>query len=182
MPYKAEHVSCAGTQLSVLSPHSLHRLLGMFRNTLKKIQKKTKTRIQKKNHVDNFRTPPIFWIARAPRLVPWLVLRRADRQTFAASSQHQQGSARRRRVCRLCPHPRRAAGGELRRAESNHARRIGRRSARKTTSTSRTQVRSPKNYAPYRAHTFTPRVFAWQIMSLRARASTGAVLPGALLR
>jgi hypothetical protein len=25
-------------------------------------------------------------------------------------------------------------------------------------------------------------VFAWQIMSLRARASTGAVLPGALLR
>jgi hypothetical protein len=25
-------------------------------------------------------------------------------------------------------------------------------------------------------------VFAWQITSLRARASTGAVLPGALLR
>jgi hypothetical protein len=48
MPYKAEHVSCAGTQLSVLSPHSLHRLLEMFRNPLKKIQKKRKPESKKK--------------------------------------------------------------------------------------------------------------------------------------
>ena len=182
MPYKAEHVSCAGTQLSVLYPYSLHRLLGMFRNPLKKILKKTKTRIQKKNHVDNFRTPPIFLdcpCSAAGAMAGAPPSGQTDLRSFFTAPGGQCASPARLPVVPT-PAPRgrgRAAPrGKQSRSQNMTPQRKERDIDIENTGT------QPKKYPPYRAHTFTPHVFAWQIMSPRAPASTGAVLPGVLLR
>jgi len=180
MPYKAEHVSCA-VILSVLSPHGLHRLLEMFRNPLKKNKNKRKSESKKKTTSITSEPRQFFGLPVLPGWCHgWCSAERADRP-----SQLLHSTRRAARVAGAVPgcartraaRPR-ASCARSRKASTlaeDGAAAQGRRHRHR-------ELRYPKKIrAVPRAYIYTTRV-AWQITSLRAPASTGAVLPGALLR